>query len=218
MEGIVDNARYEDDAPNWQTSSDEDDSGSDDDNGAGHVIPQLFVRTPSLVGPARLVPLAENVQQSLAIEPHLFSFSFSKCNYHKVQDILEAMNSSRMSTKNASELLSKTLKHDAHLLNLFTTTYPSIFAEGTEDYAFTVCNSPLVLRPDYHAQQDESSVRQGQNYDHKVRQWCIYKDTVRMLTSVDPHSVESALPSSSSPSAPWPVNIPSALAAASRST
>ena len=157
---------YERDSRNSQTSSDE-----DDDNDLCHVIPQLFVRVPRLVGPACLIPLPKRVHQRLTMDQHRFACSFSKCTYHKVKHILEAMNSGRMSNKDASELLSKALMHDTILLDLFVTTYPSIFAEGTEEYAFTLYNTPLILRPGYQAQQDESFVHQGQNYDHKVWQW-----------------------------------------------
>ena len=159
--------------PTWETTST--DSGSDsssdeNDIGVASAIPRLFIRTPSLVGPAHLVPLTDEIHRLLTVEQNMFSVFLQACTYHKVQSILEAMNGFRISHKTAAEKLRKALGKDASLLGLFVTTYPCIFAEGNDDYAFTPYNTPLILRPTYVGEQDESHVYAGRYYDTKVSQ------------------------------------------------
>lgn len=163
-----------DDQPTWETASDtssDEDSTSDEgdlDNGAGNVIPRLFIRTPSLAGPAHLVPLTAEIHQRLVIEQNLFSSGLEACTYHQVQNILQTMNDFRISATTAAEKLRQALGNDVYMLGLFTTTYPCIFGEGNNDYVFTPYNTPLILRPNYVPEQDESRVHVGQSYDTKV--------------------------------------------------
>jgi hypothetical protein len=73
--------------PTWETTST--DSGSDEDSsseesdendiGVASAIPRLFIRTPSLVGPAHLVPLTDEIHRLLTVEQNMFSVFLQAC-------------------------------------------------------------------------------------------------------------------------------------------
>jgi hypothetical protein len=169
----------DDDRPTWETMSDTgdsddssiSDSSSDSSSSSDeqdNAFPRLYLRTPCLVGPATLVPLPLQIHRRLIIEQHRVSSEIHACTYHKVDHILQSLNNFRITHKTASEKLRQALGNDDYLLNLFVTTYPCIFAEGNDDYVFTPYNTPLILRPTYVADQDETHVPTGQSYDAKV--------------------------------------------------